>query len=91
MSNYKPLNSTPNRLKESVALLTKEIGIVTPLVLGIVVCVAPRLISYIRPRNESSDHIVHVVSKEVARSYRTWATGDGAKEEKGMRQSNVSA
>ena len=31
---------------ESVALLTKPIGIVTPLVLSIVVVVAPRLISY---------------------------------------------
>ena len=33
-------------LIESVALLTKSIGIVTPLVLSIVVAVAPRLISY---------------------------------------------
>ena len=31
---------------ESVALLTKSIGIVTPQVLSIVVIVAPRLISY---------------------------------------------
>ena len=31
---------------ESVVLLTKEIWISTPLVLGIVVCVAQRLISY---------------------------------------------
>ena len=31
-----------------MALLTKSIGIVTPLILSVVVVVAPRLISYIR-------------------------------------------
>ena len=40
------LNSTTCHLIESVALLTKSIGIVTPLILSIVVVVAPRLISY---------------------------------------------
>ena len=40
------LNSTTCRLIESVALLTKSIGIVTPLILSIVVVVALRLISY---------------------------------------------
>ena len=35
-----------HHLIESVALLTKSIGIVTPLILSIVVVVAPRLISY---------------------------------------------
>ena len=40
------LNSTTHRLIESVVLLTKSIGIWTPLVLGIVVCVAPRFVSY---------------------------------------------
>ena len=38
---------------ESVALLTKSIGIVTPLVLSIVVVVAPRLISYSRNKTRS--------------------------------------
>ena len=81
---------------ESVALLTKEIWIVTPLVLGIVVCVAPRLISYHSP---SSDHIVQVKQREVARLYRTCRTkrrrqivsymgyGDGGLEEKRKRGS----
>ena len=50
------LNSTMLCLIESVALLTKSIGIVTPLILSIVVVVVLRLISYMkRPR----DHIVH--------------------------------
>ena len=40
------LNSTTHCQIESVALLTKLIGIITPLVLSIVVVVAPRLISY---------------------------------------------
>ena len=50
------LNSTTCDLIESVALLTKSIGILTPLVLSIVVVVAPRLISY---------------KNAYARSYRT--------------------
>ena len=41
---------------ESVALLTKYMGIVTPLILSIVVVVALRLISY---SNQSSDRIIH--------------------------------
>ena len=53
------------RLIESVALLTKSIGIVTPLMLSIIVAVAPRLISY---REGPRDHIVH---ETVARSYCT--------------------
>ena len=40
-------------------------GIVTPPILSIVVCVAPRLISY---KKESKDHII---SREVTRSYHT--------------------
>ena len=44
---------------ESVALLTKEIWISTPLVLGIVVRVARRLISYKLVQSKSSDRIVH--------------------------------
>ena len=44
---------------ESVVLLTKEIGISTPLVLGIVVYVAPRLISYKVSRSKPPDRIVH--------------------------------
>ena len=59
------LNSTTLRLIESVALLTKSIGIVTPLILSIVVVVALRLISY---KKEPQDHIVHGT---VARSYHT--------------------
>ena len=50
---------------ESVALLTKPIGIVTPLVLGIVVVVALRLILY---KKEPRDCIVHGMA---VRSYRT--------------------
>ena len=40
------LNSTMHCQIESVALLTKSIGIVTPLLLSIVVVVALRLILY---------------------------------------------
>ena len=71
------LNSTTCHLIESMALLTKLIGIVTPLILSIVVVVAPRLISYRKDKNKPWDHIVHV---ELARSYHTWASmsgGDG--------------
>ena len=50
------LNSTTHCLIESVALLTKLMGIVTPLVLSIVVVVAPRLISY---RHKPQDCIIH--------------------------------
>ena len=50
------LNSTTLRLIESVALLTKSIGIVTPLILSIIVVVALRLISYMK---QPRDHIVH--------------------------------
>ena len=53
-------------LNESVALLTKSIGIVTPLVLSIVVMVAPRLILYkemtarwYRTSRKLADRIVH--------------------------------
>ena len=49
------LNSTTRHLIESVALLTKPIGIVTPLVLSIVVVVALRLTSY---RSWPQDSIV---------------------------------
>ena len=42
------LNSTTRRLIKSVVLLTKQIGIVTPLILSIVVVVALRYISYKR-------------------------------------------
>ena len=54
-------------LIESVVLLTKQIGIVTPLILSIVVCVALRLISY---RRELPDCIVQVIESD---SYCTWA------------------
>ena len=69
------------RLIESVALLTKSIGIVTPLILSIVVVVAPRLISY---KSWSEDHIVH---QSVSRSYCTWASVKGGKRAKRKRGS----
>ena len=59
------LNSTTLRLLESVALLTKSIGIWTPLILSIVVAVAQRLISYTK---EPRDRIIH---EPEARSYCT--------------------
>ena len=46
MGNDTGLNSTMLRLIESVVLLTKSIGIITPLILSIVVMVALRWISY---------------------------------------------
>ena len=76
------LNSTMRCLIESVALLTKLMGIVTPLVLSIVVVVALRLISYtehhksdirlyrtmkVQPKNE-----IILYHTEVTRLYRTW-------------------
>ena len=68
-----------------MALLTKSIGIVTPLILSIVVVVALRLISY---KKELPDHIVQV---RAFRSYRTWASGYGGKRKKETMQSDVSA
>ena len=62
------LNSTALRLLESVVLLTKSIGIWTPLVLGIVVAVAPRLILY---TENTQDRIVHSWHRERTRSYHT--------------------
>ena len=53
---------------ESVVLLTKEIWISTPLVLGIVVCVAQRLISYKLAQSKSPDRIIHetpLTSREI--------------------------
>ena len=79
------LNSTTCRLIESVVLLTKQIGIITPLILSIVVSVALRLILYkssrqiVSYKRTTQDHIVQEIS---LRSYRTWAlmwggTGNG--------------
>ena len=62
---------------ESVALLTKEIWISTPLVLGIVVCVARRLISYKVAQSKPADPIVHetpLTSREII-SYRATVKG----------------
>ena len=59
------LNSTMCRLIESMALLTKLIGIVTPLILSIVVCVALRLISYMEGPT------ARIVPRELARLYHT--------------------
>ena len=53
------LSTTSYHQMESVALLTKEIWISTPLVLGIVVCVARRLISYKKQWKRPLDCIVH--------------------------------
>ena len=64
------LNSTMHYQIESVALLTKLIGIVTPLVLSIVVMVALRLISY---NSQLSDCIVHQIN---ARSYHAGNQGE---------------
>ena len=44
---------------ESVALLTKAIGIVTPLILSIVVSVAPRLILYKRTTSEQRQIVLY--------------------------------
>ena len=63
------LNSTTHRLIESVALLTKPMGIVTPLILSIVVVVAPRLISY---RHKPQDRIVQRLKPDP---YRTGLQG----------------
>ena len=84
-------------------LLTKSMRIVTPQVLGIIVAVAPRLISY---RIEPQDHIVQECSQIIlyneskTRSYRTLkarrdciiqrASMRGKKMKESM-QSNVSA
>ena len=78
------LNSTTLHLIESVALLTKSIGIVTPLILSIIVVVALRLISY---KKELPDHIVQV---RAFRLYHTWASGYGGKRKKETMQSDVS-
>ena len=71
-----------------MALLTKSIGIVTPLILSIVVVVAPRLILYTETlqtrrqivlyirENLQEDKIVLYRTK-VTRSYHTWALVDG--------------
>ena len=62
---------------ESVVLLTKEIWISTPLVLGIVVCVAQRLISYKIAQSKPSDRIVHetpLTSCEIV-SYMGYSEG----------------
>ena len=62
-------------LIESMALLTKSIGIVTPPVLSIVVVVAPRLILYTETIQTRCEIILYCTM--VARSYRTWALMDG--------------
>ena len=90
-----------------MALLTKSIGIVTPLVLSIVVVVARRLISY---NERSLDRIIHQTgTRQVANCIvhesdnRYYCTRDvceicivhelqwWGREEKEMKQSNVSA
>ena len=77
-----------------MALLTKLIGIVTPLILSIVVVVALRLILYTRQTPDSivQETFVRSISYSEmdTRLYRTWASVRG-KKKKGMKQSNVSA
>ena len=63
-------------LIESVALLTKLMGIVTPLVLSIVVVVAPRLILY---RHKPQDRIIHEFQLDP---YRTGLQGWERRERK---------
>ena len=70
---------------ESVVLLTKEIGISTPLVLGIVVCVAQRLISYKTESLKPADRIVHEtppVSRKIL-SYMGYGGGNEGKKKRG--------
>ena len=69
---------------ESVALLTKPMGIVTPQILSIVVVVAPRLISYKIIETRS----YHTVPSNQIVSYRASVVRSGKKENG---QSNVSA
>ena len=73
------LNSTTRHLMESVALLTKSIGIVTPLVLSIIVVVALRLISY---RSRPQDHIVQESQTRFV-SYMGFGVRKRKTEEKG--------
>ena len=90
------LNTTTHCWIESVVLLTKEMRILTPLVLGIVVCVARRLILYKRNQNELLDRIVQ---SESTRLYCTKQLHEIVsymgfrvrEKEKVTRQSNVSA
>ena len=84
-------------LIESVVLLTKLMGIVTPLILSIVVAVAQRLILYttqtqdrIVQRDRRDEHKIVSYNLPVTRLYRTWASMRGRGEKKEM-QSDVSA
>ena len=79
------LNSTMLRLIESVVLLTKSIGIITPLILSIVVVVALRLILYTSQPQDC------IVQDSVSDPYRTWALVKGIRELKEKEQSNASA
>ena len=81
------LSTTLYRQMEPVALLTKAIWISTPLVLGIVVCVARRLILYKKQRKGPSDRIVHRSQRKIV-SYMG-LDERGKREE--TRQSDVSA
>ena len=64
------LNSATRCLIESMALLTKSIGIVTPLVLSIIVVVALRLISYIGTTPDSPKIVSYKRNtNQGARSY----------------------
>ena len=81
------LNSTMCHLIESMALLTKSIGIVTPLILSVVVVVAPRLILYIRTIQASRQIISYKEETSLGtRLYRIidglqWMGGIGKRKE----------
>ena len=76
---------------ESVALLTKEIEISTPLVLGIVVCVALRLISYKVAQSKPPDCIIHKTPQMSRQIISYMGYGGRSWDEKRTRQSNASA
>ena len=77
---------------ESVALLTKEIWISTPLVLGIVVCVAQRLISYRVAQSKPPDRIVHETppTRDEIISYMGYSDGNRRKESEAVQRVCVS-
>ena len=68
-----------------MVLLTKLIGIVTPLILSIIVVVALRLISYTSQPQDC------IIQDSVSDPYHTWASVKGIRELKEKEQSNASA
>ena len=77
-----------------MVLMTKLMGIVTPLVLRLVIVVAPRLILYkTSPERSYCTHVtIKIVSyNEIPIVTSMWLQWGGGEEKKEMRQSNVSA